>query len=84
MSRHAPVRTIEYLVHEELGHALASICLSSPRFYDAITTGFTRAMREKLAGRRFDKDAAVGELARATTAVHHANQPPPSTRRKPR
>lgn len=82
--RGAPPRTIEYRAHEELGYALASVCFSSPLFYRAITAGFARAMAAKHAGRRFDKAVAVGELARATTGVHHVNQPPPASRRRPR
>lgn len=69
--RQAPLRTDDFIKHELLGLALGRWAMADPKFRDALTKGYTLAIRERDAGRMPDGAAAQaalevlrGELAR--------------------
>lgn len=60
------LRTPPVVAHEELGLAMGRLAVHCPEVFTAVSMGYTRALREHVAGRRAD---LVGDSAAFVRAV---------------
>lgn len=77
--REERLRTHDFVVHEELGLALGRMAMAEPAFRDALTLGYTNALREHAAGKRVDVAEALrafGEASDAMAKLHDAPKRP--------